>query len=48
MGTGTRLAQEKAANPEVKEFGARLESDHAAANAKAGQLAQSLGVKGPQ
>ena len=35
-----RLAQQKAASPEVKEFGARLERDHAAANAKAEQVAQ--------
>jgi putative membrane protein len=42
-----RLAQQKAASPEVKEFGARLEHDHAAANAKAEQVAQSLGVKVP-
>jgi putative membrane protein len=42
-----RLAQQKAASPEVKEFGARLERDHAAANAKAEQVAQSLRVKRP-
>jgi len=42
-----RLAQQKAASPEVRELGARLEHDHAAANAKAEQVAQSLGVKVP-
>jgi len=41
------LAQQKGASQEVKEFGATLAHDHAAANAKAKQAAQSIGIPPP-
>ena len=41
------LAQQKGASQGVKEFGATLARDHAAANAKAKHAAQSLGVTPP-
>jgi putative membrane protein len=41
------LAQKKGVSQDVKEFGATLAHDHAAANAKAKQAAQSIGVALP-
>lgn len=41
------LAQQKGASQGVKEFGAKLAHDHTAANEKAKQAAQSLGVTPP-
>jgi len=41
------LAEQKGASQGVKEFGAKLAHDHAAANEKAKQAAQSLGVTAP-
>lgn len=43
-----QLAQEKGASEGVKDFGAALSKDHAAANDKAKQVAQSLGVTVPE
>jgi putative membrane protein len=42
-----KLAQEKGASEQVKQFGQRLESDHRAHLEKATPLAQSLGVTPP-
>jgi putative membrane protein len=42
-----RLAEQKAANPEVKEFGARMVRDHSKANAELKKLAASKGVELP-
>jgi putative membrane protein len=41
------LAQKKGVSQDVKEFGATLAQDHAAANTKAKQVAQSIGVVSP-
>ena len=41
------LAQQKGASQDVKDFGATLARDHAAANEKAKQAAQSVGVTPP-
>jgi putative membrane protein len=42
------LAQEKGVNSGVKDFGATLAKDHAAANDKAQQIARTLGVTPPR
>ena len=42
-----RLAQRKAANEQVKKFGARMARDHARANAELERLASAKGVKVP-
>src|SRR5689334_17972896 len=41
------LAQQKGASQGVKDFGAMLAKDHAAANEKAEQAASALGVSSP-
>jgi putative membrane protein len=42
-----KLAQEKAADPKIKDFGAMMVKDHSAANQELMSLAQSKGVKLP-
>ncbi len=43
-----KLAQEKAADPKIKDFGAMMVKDHTAANEELQNLAQSKGIKLPQ
>jgi putative membrane protein len=42
-----KLAQEKASNDKVKQFGKRMEDDHSKANAELKQLASAKGVELP-
>jgi putative membrane protein len=43
-----KLAQEKAANPAVKDFGAMMVSDHSAANAKLTAIASAKNIELPK
>jgi putative membrane protein len=43
-----KLAQEKAKDPKIKDFGAMMVKDHSAANQELSALAQSKGIKLPE